>query len=774
MLRQMVKFLILSVLMVQSTLLSSMKSEKNKYLTLANNSTAVYDLVPVGQLSLPESQAVVELADYLSRISGASFFIKKQPEDRPVIFIGQKSHPILQGEFAHLQTPHSFSIRTRLDDSGQRQLYLVGYDSTATAFAVYTWLEDLGCRWFMPGKIGEVIPQSTHLKWPVHERTEQPDFPFRQIWWAYGGPKETTADFEKWKLRNKIAYPPVKHGHNLTNTLPPEKYFASHPEYYALVNKERQPTQLCTSHPEVIRLVIEKINTYFDDHPGVLAYSLCPDDNTNFCECEKCRALDVGGVDKYISEKPVVTDRYIHFLNQVAQGIQSRHPGKKVSTYAYVNYSTPPIREKTDPNVVIVFTSSVYCAAHGIGDLHCTSRQEMKRDLAGWTTAASEVYIYDYDPIPYNAELPWPLFGARYREMSDYLAMGIKGFSFECHNSWATLAPNFYVAAKTMWNTRLDFDALMDDYMQHFFAESAPAMRSYYTVLENALAGVHEKVEWGQHAYTHIFSDNVLNECRQAIETARAKASTEVVKERVNAVALGFEYLESYLRLRRAAFKELDYSGYQKLRARCEEIIHQLYLKNKDYILQDVAIDYLNRGLGDVVTNRFARDLGLVTNWMLLGSFDNSENRGHDRSYPPEKAIDFAKEYTGVKDSKIQWKVHQNPEWIGKIDLLNIFEHVGSVCAYAATTVESSKAAKVWVRLGSNDSVKMWLNGKEVWNHKTGRWVALDDDVFPVTLPAGKSQILLKISNVGANWGFCFRITDEKGNPISDLKFSIN
>ncbi len=28
------------------------------------------------------------------------------------------------------------------------------------------------------------------------------------------------------------------------------------------------------------------------------------------------------------------------------------HPGKKVTTYAYVNYSTPPIKEKIDPNVV--------------------------------------------------------------------------------------------------------------------------------------------------------------------------------------------------------------------------------------------------------------------------------------------------------------------------------------------------------------------------------------------------------------------------------------
>jgi hypothetical protein len=210
-------------------------------------------------------------------------------------------------------------------------------------------------------------------------------------------------------------------------------------------------------------------------------------------------------MDTFFIGKPIITDRYIHFLNAVARGIQKKHPGKKVSTYAYVIYSKPPVREKIDPHVVVVFTSSVYCGAHGIGDLGCSSRQEMKRDLAGWTEAASDVYIYDYDPTPYNAELPWPLFGARFREMSDYLAMGIKGFSFESHNSWATLAPNFYVAAKVMWNANLNIDLLMDDYMQHFFAECDGPMSEYYRILEEALSSSSDYVEWGQLMYPRIF-----------------------------------------------------------------------------------------------------------------------------------------------------------------------------------------------------------------------------------------------------------------------------
>ncbi len=742
-------------------------------LLLAENSVALYDVVQIGQPSLVEEQAMADLSDYFQRISGAHLSVQNQKGDKAAIFVGSCDREFLKDSFAHLQARDSFAIRTLRDSTGATNLYLVGHDSTATAFAVYTFLEDLGCRWFMPGEIGEVVPSKTKLLWEIKERTEQPDFPFRQIWWAYHGQEETAEAYRLWKLRNKVANPQIMHGHNLTNTLPPAKYWDSHPEYYALVNGKRRTSQICTTNPDAIRLVIEFINDYFDKYPQVMAYSLCPDDNIDFCECKNCRALDVGGIDKNYPDHPIVTDRYVHFLNEVARGIQVRHPGKKVSTYAYVNYSTPPIREKIDPNVVIVFTSSVYCGAHGIGDLQCLSRQEMKRDLVGWTQAASEVYIYDYDPTPYNAELPWPLFGARCREMSDYYAMGIKGFSFESHNSWATLAPNFYISAKTMWDAHADLSELMHDYLTKFFAESAGPMTEYYQALEEALRTTPDKIEWGQHSYPIIFTKETLARCRKAIDAAMAIASTEITRQRVQPVALGFEYLENYIHLREAASDKLEFAEYKKRRARCEDIINQLYGMNKDYILPEVALEYLRKGLGELATELYASDLGLVTHWMLIGPFDNVGNLGHDKVYPPEVEMDLAKTYVGANGEPIKWQEHKNPDWIGTIDFLQIFKQTGYVCAYAAAVVESPKKQKVQIRLGSNDSIKMWLNGKEVWNLNKGRVLGLDDDIVPVTLPAGKSKILLKICNRGANWGFCFRISDEKGNRIPGLKFSL-
>lgn len=41
--------------------------------------------------------------------------------------------------------------------------------------------------------------------------------------------------------------------------------------------------------------------------------------------------------------------------------------------------------------------------------------------------------------------------------------------------------------------------------------------------------------------------------------------------------------------------------------------------------------------------------------WYWIGPFDNTENQGFEKEYPPEKEIDLTKKYAGKKGT-IQWK----------------------------------------------------------------------------------------------------------------------
>ena len=167
------------------------------------------------------------------------------------------------------------------------------------------------------------------------------------------------------------------------------------------------------------------------------------------------------------------------------------------------------------------------------------------------------------------------------------------------------------------------------------------------------------------------------------------------------------------------------------------------------------------------VSEKFAPELGFINQWLLCGPFDNLGMHGHDRVYPPETEINLTAEYEGKEGLKVAWKPSRALEWQGYVDLLKEFEQTDWVCAYALCWVTVTGGPKeVMFRVGSNDSVKVFLNGQEIWNNKVERVATADDDLVPVTLPEGISSIVVKIGQTGRNWGLFFRITERNSLEV--------
>jgi len=89
--------------------------------------------------------------------------------------------------------------------------------------------------------------------------------------------------------------------------------------------------------------------------------------------------------------------------------------------------------------------------------------------------------------------------------------------------------------------------------------------------------------------------------------------------------------------------------------------------------------------------------------------------------------------------------------------------------AYALAWVDVAAAVDGQIRLGSNDSVVLWVGGRKLHDRLVERGAKLDDDVIPVSLPAGRTPILLKIGQSALDWGFYFRIIDAAGRPLSGV-----
>ena len=80
---------------------------------------------------------------------------------------------------------------------------------------------------------------------------------------------------------------------------------------------------------------------------------------------------------------------------------------------------------------------------------------------------------------------------------------------------------------------------------------------------------------------------------------------------------------------------------------------------------------------------------------------------------------------------------------------------------YAWAQIEMSEEKQAVLGIGSDDGVKIWLNGELVHQNWVTRGVIVDNDHIPVTFKKGMNQLVLKIQNQGGPWGFCCRLLDE-------------
>jgi hypothetical protein len=160
-----------------------------------------------------------------------------------------------------------------------------------------------------------------------------------------------------------------------------------------------------------------------------------------------------------------------------------------------------------------------------------------------------------------------------------------------------------------------------------------------------------------------------------------------------------------------------------------------------------------------------------IPSWSLIGPFPNPRDSslkrlGLDVVYPPEREIDIAKTYTGAGGQKVGWRSEKTPK-SGSVGFDMLDPH-DLVVAYAFTYVFSSEKQTLPLLLGSDDGVKVFLNGVEVYRLLTIRGAEPDQDNVPLHLKKGWNRLLLKIENNFGGYNFYARISA----PPASLKFN--
>jgi hypothetical protein len=86
--------------------------------------------------------------------------------------------------------------------------------------------------------------------------------------------------------------------------------------------------------------------------------------------------------------------------------------------------------------------------------------------------------------------------------------------------------------------------------------------------------------------------------------------------------------------------------------------------------------------------------------------------------------------------------------------------------AYVMRTIKSPEKRSVKLLTGSDDGLRVWLNGKLVVSELKPRAARVDTDSTPVTLQAGDNQLVVEVTDTGGAWALYLRLTDADGKLL--------
>ncbi len=94
-------------------------------------------------------------------------------------------------------------------------------------------------------------------------------------------------------------------------------------------------------------------------------------------------------------------------------------------------------------------------------------------------------------------------------------------------------------------------------------------------------------------------------------------------------------------------------------------------------------------------------------------------------------------------------------------------------CFYARCAVRSPRAQPAQLQVGSDDGVRVWLNGVLVHEARLPRGHTVLADRVPVELRAGWNVLLLKVVQVGGAWQFSAAVRAPDGGPLDGLTLAL-
>lgn len=528
--------------------------------TITSGGIGQYNIVLCDNATIVEQTAANELQTYIYKVTGVTLAIVSESEAQDKSF---------------MVGPTAFALANGVNPAGEEQwaiknignrIIVTGGRTRGTLYAVYHLLEDeIGIRWWNLKE--EYIPNlpTLTISNPI-DKSGTPAFGYRCIFDATtddsGQNVASTNKYNLFFVRNRlngslegaipaeyggsVSFGLPSHVHTLGIMLPPEKYYAEHPEYYAYVNGERKKNgQLCLTNHNVQTLITQKTldniaASYAEaDSKGLprpTMFSITPIDDQGLCECPACQAERAGyGESGYI----------LNFVNYVAQEVQATYPEVKIDALAYWFYIDPPKGGLTPGNNVQIRYANI-----GMDIIHPLSHannDSVRSKLESWRNITSNDLIYWDYAVNYLINPPMP---TMYNKKADYkylLNVGVNGVLEEQEgvNVNDMQDMKVWMEAKLMENPDLDINALITDFTDKYYGAAGVYIRNYLNATKTLTDSTNNVVNFGtgNERYDY-FTLDYLNAQELCLNNATAAVSGDpVLLQRVNMVRASLDRL---------------------------------------------------------------------------------------------------------------------------------------------------------------------------------------------------------------------------------------
>jgi len=450
-------------------------------LTLARDGQALCRIALCDDPTPAEKTAARELAEHLTLVTGAEIAVVSFDTSTagPVIRVGGPAEGVDMASLKH----DGIVMKTQGGD-----VILTGGRPRGTLYAVYTFLEEVvGCRWWSVTE--SFVPKKPTLEIPELNTVYVPKLQYREAFYrgafdgVFAARLKTNGNFERIPDEYGGHYRLLGWCHTFYQLLPPEKYFAQHPEWYAEVNGKRtgEGAQLCLTNDEMRAELTRQALEWLRKDPTAGMISIAQNDCGGNCQCPKCKAVE--------EAEGAPSGLVIQFVNRVAEDIEKEFPGTLVETLAYQYTRKAPLHVKPRDNVIVRLCSieSNFAEPLGTGPTNAA----FKSDIDAWSKLAPHLYVWDYVTNFADYLLPHPNLRAlapNIRLFVDHNTIGL----FEQGDASCSCSDfpelRAWLLAHLMWDPSRDEKALTREFLAGYYGQAAEPLQAAIDVICEAPA----------------------------------------------------------------------------------------------------------------------------------------------------------------------------------------------------------------------------------------------------------------------------------------------